>query len=190
MSNISKLVYALAFQAGWFVCILAGNFASLVYTALFLIAHFGFLTKLYLLAPKDIPRFMRKEALWVMIVLSFGLIVETLFFSAGFLYIDKAQPFLNQLVLPPTWLLCIWVIFSLALRSCLSFLFYKPTLSYLACIIFVPVNYYAGAKLNNQVDINEPYFLSLALMTIIWIICLWCLIHIKRRYFEEIFNAN
>lgn len=190
MSSISKLVYALAFQAGWFVCILAGNFASLVYTALFLIAHFGFLTKLYLLASKDIPRFMRKEALWVMIVLSFGLIVETVFFSAGFLYIDKAQPLLNQLLLPPIWLLCIWVIFSLALRGCLSFLFYKPTLSYLACIIFVPVNYYAGAKLNNQVDINEPYFLSLALMTIIWIVCLWCLIHIKRRYFEEIFNAH
>jgi hypothetical protein len=184
MSNISKLIYALAFQAGWFVCIMAGNFASAIYTALFVIGHFWYLAR------KKPQLFLPKEILWVIIVFSLGLAVETIYFSAGFLYTDTPKTLFDELLLPPIWLLCIWIIFSLALRTCLSFLFYKPALSYLTCILFVPVNYYAGAKLNNEVDINEPYFLSLALMTLIWILFLWCLIHIKRRYFEEIFNAN
>lgn len=188
MTNISKLVYAVAFQAGWFVCILAGNLASVIYTLLFLVAHFWLL--LYNKAHNNRHLFVRKEVLWVMIVLCLGAIVETIYFSAGFLYIGTPKNLFAQALLPPIWLLCIWIIFSLALRTCLSFLFYKPTLSYLACIIFVPANYYAGAKLNNDVNINEPYLLSLALMTLIWILCLWCLIHLKRHYFEEIFNAN
>jgi len=183
MSKIAMLVYASAFQVGWFVCILAGNIAGIIYTALFLAGHFGFMLR-------SNPHFtVRKEVLWVMIVLCFGATVETIYFSAGLLYTDQPKKLFDYLLLPPIWLLCIWVIFSLALRTCLSFLFYKPTLSYLACLIFVPINYYAGAKLNNEVDVNEPYFLSLALMTLIWILCLWGLIHLKRRYFEEIFKC-
>ncbi len=184
MSNISKLVYALAFQAGWFVCIMAGNLASVVYTALFLFSHFWWLTR------KSPTFFIHKELLWVMIVFCLGLIVETIYFSGSFLYTDAPKKLFDHVSLPPTWLLCIWLMFALALRTCLSFLFYKPTLSYLTCFVFVPVNYYAGAKLNKDVDINEPVFLSLALMTLIWILFLWGLIHIKRHYFEEIFNAS
>ena len=184
MFNISKLVYALAFQAGWFVCIMAGNFTSIFYTVLFVFGHFWFLAR------KSSPLFLHKEILWVIIVFCLGLAVETIYFSAGFLYTDAPKKLFDELLLPPVWLLCIWIIFSLALRTCLSFLFYKPALSYLTCFVFVPVNYYAGAKLNNEVDINEPYVLSLALMTLIWISLLWCLIQIKRHYFEEIFHAH
>jgi len=183
MPKIAILIYASMFQVGWFVCILAGNLAGLFYTTLFLAGHFVFLLR-------NNPHLaLRKEVLWVMIVLCFGATVETIYFSAGLLYTDEPKKLFDLLLLPPIWLLCIWVIFSLALRTCLSFLFYKTTLSYLACLIFVPLNYYAGAKLNNEVDINEPYFLSLGLMTLIWILCLWCLIRIKRRYFEEIFKC-
>jgi hypothetical protein len=184
MSNISKLVYALAFQAGWFVCIMAGNLASILYTALFLIGH------LWYLAFKQPKLFQHKEILWVITVFCLGLAVETIYFSAGFLYTDAPKNLFDALLLPPIWLLCIWIMFSLALRTCLSFLFYKPTLSYITCAVFVPLNYYAGAKLNNEVAVNEPYFLSLTLMTFIWILFLWCLIYVKRHYFEEIFNAH
>src|SRR3954468_22467687 len=42
--NLSKkfgnLIYALAFQAGWFVCIVADNLISIVYTLAFLACHF------------------------------------------------------------------------------------------------------------------------------------------------------
>lgn len=184
MFNISKLIYAVAFQAGWFVCILAGNLASLIYTLFFLVAHF------WSLSYRNSHLSIRKEVLWVIIIFCLGVAVETIYFSAGFLYTEAPKKLFDGLLLPPIWLLCIWIIFSLALRTCLSFLFYKPALSYLTCLLFVPLNYYAGAKLNNEVDINEPYFLSLALMTLIWILFLWCLIYIKRHYFEEIFNAH
>lgn len=184
MSSISKLVYALAFQAGWFICITAGNFASIFYVALFLFVHFWFLAR------KNSQLLLPKEILWIIIVFCLGLMVETIYFSAGFLYTDAPKKSFDQLLLPPIWLLCIWIIFSLALRTCLSFLFYKPALSYLTCLLFVPVNYYAGSTLNTEVNINEPYFLSLALMTLIWILFLRCLIYIKHHYFEEIFNAH
>lgn len=79
MSATSKLIYTIAFQVGWFICILAGNWVSFIYAAIFLTIH------LWFLAHHIQPPLMRTEVLWISIVFSGGLIIETVFFSAGFL---------------------------------------------------------------------------------------------------------
>ena len=188
MSTTSKLIYAIAFQVGWFVCIFSGNWTSLAYSVSFLTIHF------WILAQKNKHLYfylwLRKEVLWISIVVIGGFILETLSFSAGFLYSDTPSNLFDRLIFPPLWLLNLWLIFAIALRTCLSFIFYKPTVTYLLTCICIPLNYYAGAKLNNHVTIGSPYTLNLALIALIWIALLWFLIHLKRRYFEDIFNAG
>jgi hypothetical protein len=184
MSAASKLIYAIAFQVGWFVCILAASWVSLIYIVIFLTAHFWFLANC-IHSPS-----LRKEALWISVVLGSGLIVETIFFSAGFLYSHTPSRLFEHVILPPLWLLNLWLIFAIALRTCLSFVFYKPKVTYLLSSLCIPLNYYAGAKLQTDIAINSPYILSLALIAIIWIALLWLLIHIKHYYFEDIFNAG
>jgi hypothetical protein len=184
MLTTRKLIYAIAFQVGWFVCILTGNWVSLAYTVLFLAFHFFFLKY------KAHSTLLRKEALWIASVFVGGLILETLSFSAGFLYAQTPSNLFAQLILPPIWLLNLWLVFAIALRTCLSFIFYKPKVSYLVSSVAIPLNYYAGVELNNNVAISNPYSLSLALITLMWIVLLWLLTQLKRYYFEDIFNAG
>ena len=184
MSNTSKFAYAVAFQLGWFVCIMAGNSLAVVYTFLFIVAHSIFLK----LTLNKVLWF--KEILWLLTVFIGGCIVETLVFSGSFLYIKAPSAFFEYLIFPPIWLLTLWLLFALALRTCLSFLFNSPKLTYLMTAIAIPLNYYAGTQLNTEVNLNNPYVLSLAIISLQWILLLWCLIKIKHYYFEDIFNAQ
>lgn len=184
MQLSSKFIYAIAFQIGWFMCILMGSWISVGYSIAFFCLHFWFLKR----TAKRI--LFKQESLWIVLVFIFGFILETISFSAGFLYTNEPQNLFEHLILPPVWLLSLWMLFAIALRTCLSFTFYRPTLTYLIASIAIPINYYAGAKLNGVVAVNTPYTLSLALITLLWIILLWLLIHIKRHYFEDIFNAD
>ncbi len=184
MSSASKLAYAIAFQIGWFVCILGSSSFGLVYTGLLISAHFIFLK---ITLNKVL---WAKEILWLILVLSGGLIIETLIFSAGFIYSEVPSIFFDNLIFPPVWLLTLWLLFGVALRTCLSLVFIAPKFSYLISVIAIPLNYYAGTQLNTDVDLNSPYTLSLALITLMWVFLLWCFMQAKLYYFEDIFNAR
>lgn len=184
MSNTSKIAYALAFQLGWFVCIMAGNTIGFLYTAAFISAHFIFLKRRL----TKVSWF--KENLWLLVVFISGLLVETIIFSAGFLYLKTPPTFFDHLILPPIWLLNLWLLFALALRTCLSFVFTAPKSTYLIATIAIPLNYYAGTQLNADVNLNSPYILSLALISLLWVFLLWCLVQVKHYCFEDIFNAR
>lgn len=184
MSNPSKFVYALVFQVGWFVCIMAGSLTAFIYTLAFLTFHFWFVLQ------KNVKVSVSKEILWLLIISSIGLVIEVVSFSNALLYQNANEILLSTFPLPPLWLFCIWIMFTLALRTCLAFLFQKPALSYLLLFIFVPINYYAGAELNEHVHLAEPYLLSLSLITLMWILFWWFTTHLKKIYFEELFNAN
>lgn len=184
MSNTSKVAYAVAFQIGWFICIMAENTPGLIYTAVVISAH---LIYLQIILNKAL---WLKECLWLVVVFLAGCALETLTFSAGFLYLETPPIFFDHLILPPIWLLNLWLLFALALRTCLSVIFLTPRLTYLISLIAIPLNYYAGTQLNADVNLNSPYFLSLALISVLWVFLLWCLIQVKQYYFEDIFNAR
>lgn len=180
--NINSLIYAFVFQVGWFVCILGGDFYSILYAVAFLLFHFWLLYKQSNLLPK--------EANWLVSVFTLGMIIETITFSLELLSSPDSVSVFNFLVLPPLWLISLWVMFAIALRTCLYFLFNKPVLAYLLLLITIPLNYYSGAKLNEEVNILKPYSLSLSLITFFWLIFFWCLTMLKRHYFEDIENAH
>lgn len=190
MSATQKIIYAIAFQIGWFVCILGSNTASLYYSLVFVACHLAF--SLY----RNNALWMAKEVLWLLLIVAFGLMIETFSFSAGFLFYQTSGNFLTTNTLfesfltPPLWLVNLWLIFAVALRTCLAFMLYKPNLLYALSLVLVPINYYAGAALNNGVALSQPYYFSLTLITLLWLVFFWCLVRIKQRYFKDMFNAR
>lgn len=181
MNAIAKFFYAIAFQVGWFVCVATSTFLSFIYTIAFASIYIG-LTKRH-----STP--LKKELLWIAAVLSLGFVLETISFSVGFLVSTTPIKF-GVIVLPPFWLLNLWVLFAVALRTCLSFVFEKPVLTYLVSSVAIPINYYAGAALNEDVAVNDPYLISLGLISVLWVSLLWLLNSLKRYYFGDIFNAH
>ena len=179
MNMQRRLLYAVAFQLGWFVCIMGGNIASASYAIIFLMVHLW-------LERKSSPY---RELIWVTVVISCGSLIETLFMSAGFLYENSAPLLFERVCYPPLWLMALWLIFAVALRNCLAFLLSYPRLGYWMCCTLVPANYLAGSKLNQAIHINQPLLVVLPLIALIWVVFLACLIQIKRRYFEDMFNA-
>ena len=190
MSNITKLTYAIAFQLGWFICIMGGDIASVTYTITFLSLH------LWRISKTERKTFLhansiKQELLWISLVFICGLIIETVSFSTGSLYLTKNHPPLldyppfQDLIIPPLWLLNLWLLFAIALRTCLSFLLNNLIVTFILAVIFVPLNYYAGSNLNSTVHINKPYVISFSIITLQWLLFFTCLIKIKQRYYEE-----
>lgn len=181
MNSATKFAYALAFQVGWFVCVATSNTLSVIYTLAF--------ATLYLEQARRHKASLQKELLWIALVVSLGFVLETISFTAGFLFNSDAVKF-SAITLPPFWLMNLWVLFAVALRTCLSFVFKKPVLTYFMSSVAIPVNYYAGAALNETVAVNNPYLISLGLISVLWVSLLWLLNSVKCVYFEDIFNAR
>lgn len=181
MNAIVKLFYAIAFQVGWFVCVTTSPALSFIYTIVFASIYIG-LTKRHQAS-------LQEEILWIAVVLSLGFVLEAISFSIGFLVSSNPIKF-GVIVLPPFWLLNLWILFAVALRTCLFFVFEKPVLTYLISSVAIPINYYAGAALNEDVAVNDPYLISLGLISVLWVSLLWLLNSLKRYYFRDIFNAD
>lgn len=164
---------------------MASHFVSSIFTIIFLTTHLWFMTR-----PKYHFSAFKKELFWILLVFIFGLVIEILSFSGGFLYFNSntsaqlTNTFFDYLILPPFWLLYLWLMFAVALRTCLSFLLNNAFVSVLLFITFVPFNYYAGAHLSGTVSIDEPALHSLAFITFLWLIFLGSLIKIKHYYFK------
>lgn len=182
MPKINSIIYAVAFQAGWFVCVMSGNVLSMTYAFSFLCLH------LWLLHRFQNPFNLKKEMSWLLVIVCSGIAIETIFFSTGFLYATAHTATFGRVILPPIWLIGLWLIFAIAMRTSLSFLFKKPWLSCLLIAVTIPLNYKAGAVLNNTIGINPPYSVSLGLITVVWVTFLVFIVEVKRHFFEDIFN--
>jgi hypothetical protein len=182
MPRINSIIYAIAFQAGWFICVMAGNSISVTYAFTYLCLHFWLLNRF------TQKLNIKKEIIWLLIIVCCGVAIETVFFSSGFLYTNTHNMTFGRVTFPPIWLISLWLVFAIAMRTSLAFLFTKTWLSCLLIVIAIPLNYKAGASLNNNIGINEPYIVSLGLIAVVWMTFLVYIIELKRHFFEDIFN--
>lgn len=182
MRLASRLVYAVLFQIGWLVSVCLADSAALTFALAFALFHLSYV-KITQASCKP-----GREACWIILVGLLGYAMETVFFCAGFLYQEDPPGLFARFNLPPVWLFALWLCFSIALRTCFSFIFRFPLPGSCLIALTVPASYVAGTYLNNNVHINKPYGLSLLLITLSWLIFLALLHRIKHRYFEDIFN--
>lgn len=181
MSNSFKIINAIVFQIGWFICILTTNTISLAFTFLFVVGNFF---AIYFFTGKFS---LKTEVSWLLLCLALGLIYETIFINSGILYQTGADTLavFGGVQLPPAWLLCLWVVFAVIMRTSMTFIFNKPLLTCLLTLAVAPCNYYAGAGLNSQVDIGQPLLLNLSLLGLTWAFAMACLITVYNLHFKD-----
>ncbi|WP_020209620.1 DUF2878 domain-containing protein [Gilvimarinus chinensis] len=126
-----SIANAVAFQAGWFICLLAPVAWALLYTALFTVVHFRILK----------PEARCADALAVAVAMALGFIHDTALLQTGVLS-DSASA-------QPIWLTCLWLMLGLTLRHSLWPIYSRPWLASLVGAVAAGLSYTAGIALSD-----------------------------------------
>jgi hypothetical protein len=143
------------FQAGWFACLLLSIPWALLVVIAVLAIHF------FILVPRE--RILSELSL-IAIVLVVGVILESVYLWSQVLIRTDGS------MIPPIWLLCIWVLFASTFRYSMSWLRAKLLLAAIVAGVAAPMSYFAGANLNASVSLNENIVFSLAIIGVTWAI--------------------
>lgn len=148
---------AILFQIVWFICVLAGSVWGLVATGCYLLIHDRY--------------FMHSRKEWRLLVLFLGLgvLIDGTLFQLG-LFSMFGEP-ANGGVLPPIWLLCLWVSVGTLFAHSLSMLRSRYLLIALMGMVGPPLSYIAGAKLSG-ITLADPMLMTLSVVAIIWALIL------------------
>ena len=163
MSTQRKLFNALAFQGGWFACVIGGTAWALAAAAIFLPIH---------LALCGTPR---REAALMLICASLGVTLDLTWQNAGLLSFGGAA--IGPL---PVWLLMLWLLFAATLGQSLSWLQGRLRLAALLGAVFGPASYCAGLALGAAQTGLAHWQVALA-MAPAWMALLPLLLWIHKR---------
>lgn len=145
----------LLFQIGWFACLLVGMPWLLGICSVLLMAHFIWV----------VP----KQSVWLEVSLLFKVLVVGFCLELLYLYVDVLVRS-DGVLIPPVWLLLIWVLFATTFSYSLRWLRKKLYLSAIFAAIAAPLSYYAGVNLNSLMSFNSDIFFSVALIAVSWAI--------------------
>jgi len=145
------LINAVAFQVGWFVCVLLGTPFALAYAALALVLHFGF-------APVH-----RLDWLAVCVAVPLGVLHDNLLWHFDVLDFDAVANF----GIAPIWLLCLWVLMALTFNHALQWFYNRPGWLAVMGALGGPMAYYGGVMLSGA-DWGMALVPALAVMLAVW----------------------
>lgn len=126
-----SIANAIAFQAGWFICLLAPVVWALLYTALFTAVHFRILK----------PEARCADTLAVAVVMVLGFVHDTALLQAGVLSYSSS--------IQPIWLTCLWLMLGLTLRHSLWPIYSRPWFASLLGAVAAALSYTAGVALSD-----------------------------------------
>lgn len=141
-----KLINFLAFQLGWFGCLLTVRKDD----ASFGIGIVAAIVLLHLVMTLD----SRREALVILVTALVGAVVDGLNVGLG---VFDVRPAGVAPWLPPTWLIAVWALFATTLNGSLSWMQGKYLLAALFGAVLGPASYLAGARLTkSQISFPIP----------------------------------
>lgn len=151
---MKAMINAALFQLVWLVCVMAGDPMALITTLVYLSIYQHYL--------------MNNAAEWKLIVAFgvLGILIDGSLFQMGVLLADSGEP-LEGII--PIWLLCLWFCVGTLFVHSLRFLQSRYLTAALTGLIGPTFSYFAGAKLSD-IQLAEPTFESLAIISIIWAI--------------------
>jgi hypothetical protein len=163
------LINVLAFQAGWFSCVIAAAngmpWVGLLVTALVVSLHVSTVT----LAARELQL--------IAIAVAMGLVFDSLLVSMSWLSYPNGQ-FASGLA--PYWILSMWALFATTLNVSMRWMHGKLVLSALFGLVGGPLSYLAGARLG-AVTFVEPVIAVVALGAI-WAVAMPVLVVLSQRF--------
>lgn len=153
---LSKAGNALAFQAGWFACVLGA-------------AHdrpwLGPLAVLLLLALHLWFAADRRASLRIVLLVGIvGVLIDS---TLGYLGILRFRDSLFGGWFCPPWLIALWLIFATTLQSSLGWLAARPLAAAVLGGLFGPVSYYAGQALG-ALNVMDNLPVAVTTLSVIW----------------------
>jgi hypothetical protein len=172
-SSFRGVVNYIGLQVGWLACALgaAWGYAWVgpLVVAGHLVIHFLWIQN------------RRQEILFLLVVAIFGTLVDSIQKATGLLSYasDIAVPWVA-----PLWITAMWVLFATAMTTSLSWLQGRYWLAIALGVIFGPLSYVAGERLNG-VEFNYGFWFTVFVMGVIWAVVMvglsW-LAQIKNRW--------
>ncbi|WP_179957587.1 DUF2878 domain-containing protein [Exilibacterium tricleocarpae] len=163
-SELGRLVLnAALFEVVWFACVWGGDGMAAAAVIALLAVH-GWLV-------------MRDTAEWRFIaaVALVGIAGDCLWF--GFGVFQRT----DQMLLPPLWLMLLWLAFATTLKHSFAKLGNFWWLAALVGAVAGPLSYLAGAALNGGVEFAQPLWLSFAALAVYWAVLLPGLLYWGRK---------
>lgn len=121
---------------------------------------------------------LRREWLLIACVSGMGCSIDSLLFYSGVLLNDDGS------MLMPLWLACVWVMFSMTLCHLFSWLHNRLLLAACLGAVSGPLSYLGGSHWA-PVSFAEPLWLSLAVMSCIWLLLFPSVLYVARRIYVE-----
>ncbi|HET8790598.1 MAG TPA: DUF2878 domain-containing protein [Modicisalibacter sp.] len=142
-----------AFQLGWFACVLGGSLTGGLVAGVIIVAHLVWLAQ-------------PGEWRWLVGFALLGLAIDgSLALAGGFIFAEPAW-------LPlPLWLWVLWPLFATLLKHSLAWLWNHRWLAVLGGAISGPLSYFGGAQLSN-VEL-APWLLPVE--ALVWALLCWWL---------------
>lgn len=144
---------ALLFQVGWFVCVLSGNLWAASFTIVVLLIHFRF---------SSLPMV---DVVSIFIALIIGLLHDFLLSYCGLIDFGGAG------VLPPLWLMCLWILLGLTLNHSMGWIYQRMWLSGILGALAGPLSYWAGVALS-PAQWSSPPVVVIPIMAATWLFIL------------------
>lgn len=163
------LVNFVAFQLGWFACVLAAANAS-AWLGMLVV---GLVVALHLVLAERPGQELRLVAL----ALLMGLVFDSLLVNSGWLRYASPGPFSG---LAPYWILGMWALFATTLNVTMGWLKDKPALAALLGAVFGPLSYMAGQRLGalEFVDFRS----GMLALAVVWALAMPLLMLAAARY--------
>ena len=130
------LINFVAFQAGWFSCVLSAAYGSpwmgLIVICVIVLSHVG--------TSEDPVH----ETQLVALAMTLGLIFDSILVSSGLVRYPGGMIFAG---IAPYWILAMWALFSTTLSLSMGWLKNKPLLASFMGAVFGPLSYLAGQRM-------------------------------------------
>ncbi len=162
--NLNKIIYNVfnyaGAAAGWWACILGAAAGNPWLGPVVVSAYLGF----HLSWSKQ----KQHDAIFILLAGLVGLGVETIKKITGLIIYQADIP---GGLLPPFWMLAMWLLFASTLTASLGWLRGRYLLSFALGAVFGPLSYLAGEGLG-AISLPHPPLISITALSIIWALAL------------------
>ena len=153
--TINLVTNVVLFQATWFSLVMGPLWLAVIPLTMLLI-HAGICSDN-----------AKREIAFAFCVMCFGVICDSIMMTFNIYSLQPLSVFDQSLL--PSWLILLWVAFSMSLKHSLNWLFSMPKVMLIILTIVGPASYYAGAQLNPQRIVIE-------LDLIYWVMIQWAVL--------------
>ena len=157
-----QLLNALLFQEQWLICVQADNQLALISFTIVLLLHI------------NVFNIESKEIALIVFFTLVGIIVESLAATLGLIEFPHQNEITaggHAIFIVPLWLIIMWANFATTLCHCLAWLQSRIALTFLLTLIFIPLNYFLGAKISGSTYLVSPH-IFLMYETALWLVLL------------------